>query len=97
MREERLGLAGTHAFVPNDSQLDSHGPDSEHPQIALITGPNMAGKSTYIRQVALLVLMAQCGAWVPARSCRLGLVDRIFSPRRCRRRTRRGNSTFMTK
>lgn len=95
MREERLGLAGTHAFVPNDSQLDSHGPDSEHPQIALITGPNMAGKSTYIRQVALLVLMAQCGAWVPARSCRLGLVDRIFSRVGASDELARGNSTFM--
>jgi DNA mismatch repair protein MutS len=95
MRGERLGLAGTHAFVPNDCELHSKGPDSEHPQIALITGPNMAGKSTYIRQVALLVLMAQSGAWVPARSCRLGLVDRIFSRVGASDELARGNSTFM--
>ena len=95
MREERLGLAGTHAFVPNDSRLDSNGPDPDRPQIALITGPNMAGKSTYIRQVALLVLMAQCGAWVPAGSCRLGLVDRIFSRVGASDELARGNSTFM--
>ena len=95
MREERLGLAGTHAFVPNDSRLNANGPDQEHPQIALITGPNMAGKSTYIRQVALLVLMAQCGAWLPARACRLGLVDRIFSRVGASDELARGNSTFM--
>jgi DNA mismatch repair protein MutS len=95
MRGERLGLAGTHAFVPNDCELHSKGPDSEHPQIALITGPNMAGKSTYIRQVALLVLMAQSGAWVPARACRLGLVDRIFSRVGASDELARGNSTFM--
>jgi DNA mismatch repair protein MutS len=55
----------------------------------------MAGKSTYIRQVALLVLMAQSGAWVPARSCRLGLVDRIFSRGGASDELARGNSTFM--
>jgi DNA mismatch repair protein MutS len=55
----------------------------------------MAGKSTYIRQVALLVLMAQCGAWVPAGSCRLGLVDRIFSRVGASDELARGNSTFM--
>ena len=95
MREERLGLAGTHAFVPNDCKLDSAGPDADAPQIALITGPNMAGKSTYIRQVALLVLMAQAGSWVPARACQLGLVDRIFSRVGASDELARGNSTFM--
>jgi len=94
MRETRLGLAGTHAFVPNDCQLASSGAASA-PQIALITGPNMAGKSTYIRQVALIVLMAQSGAWVPARACRLGLVDRIFSRVGASDELARGNSTFM--
>ena len=54
------GMTGQNKFVPNDAQLDSGGA-----QIALITGPNMAGKSTYIRQVALIVLMAQVGCWVP--------------------------------
>ena len=93
LRDQRLGLAGTHAFVPNDSGLSSSG--NEAPQIALITGPNMAGKSTYIRQVALIVLMAQSGAWVPARSCQLGLVDRIFSRVGASDELARGNSTFM--
>ncbi|MEO0508319.1 MAG: DNA mismatch repair protein MutS [Verrucomicrobiota bacterium] len=94
MREQRLGLAGTHAFVPNDCHLSSRAA-ADMPQIALITGPNMAGKSTYIRQVALIVLMAQSGAWVPARSCQLGLVDRIFSRVGASDELARGNSTFM--
>jgi len=93
LREQRLGLAGTHAFVPNDTLLSSSG--DKTPQIALITGPNMAGKSTYIRQVALIVLMAQSGAWVPARNCQLGLVDRIFSRVGASDELARGNSTFM--
>ncbi len=95
MRDQRLGLAGTHAFVPNDASLSSSGVDRDTPQIALITGPNMAGKSTYIRQVALIVLMAQSGAWVPARSCQLGVVDRIFSRVGASDELARGNSTFM--
>lgn len=95
MREQRLGLAGTHAFVPNDCRLSSSGMGDDAPQIALITGPNMAGKSTYIRQVALIVLMAQSGAWVPAKSCQIGLVDRIFSRVGASDELARGNSTFM--
>ena len=95
MREQRLGLAGTHAFVPNDCRLSSSGSTEDAPQIALITGPNMAGKSTYIRQVALIVLMAQSGAWVPARACQLGVVDRIFSRVGASDELARGNSTFM--
>src|SRR5207237_769371 len=59
------------AFVPNDTLLAC-----DDAQLALITGPNMAGKSTYIRQVALITLLAQIGCWVPAKSCRGGLVDR---------------------
>ena len=94
MRSQPLGLAGTHAFVPNDCQLAASG-TQKNPQIALITGPNMAGKSTYIRQIALIVLMAQTGAWVPARNCRLGLVDRIFSRVGASDELARGNSTFM--
>jgi len=78
------------AFVPNDTSLAS-----DDAQIALLTGPNMAGKSTYIRQVALLVLMAQVGSWVPARRFRLGLVDRIFSRVGASDDLARGNSTFM--
>jgi len=95
MREQRLGLAGTHAFVPNDCRLSSSLSTEDAPQIALITGPNMAGKSTYIRQVALIVLMAQSGAWVPARACQLGMVDRIFSRVGASDELARGNSTFM--
>lgn len=95
MRTERLGLAGTHAFVPNDCRLSSSAETEGAPQIALITGPNMAGKSTYIRQVALIVLMAQSGAWVSAQSCQIGLVDRIFSRVGASDELARGNSTFM--
>ena len=90
LKKESLGLAGTHAFVPNDCQLSAH-----QDQIALITGPNMAGKSTFIRQVALITLMAQVGSGVPAQSCRLSLVDRIFSRVGAGDELARGNSTFM--
>jgi DNA mismatch repair protein MutS len=78
------------AFVPNDTLLAS-----DDAQLALITGPNMAGKSTYIRQVALVTLMAQIGCWTPAKSCRVGLVDRIFSRVGASDDLARGNSTFM--
>ena len=88
LKEDRMQESS--AFVPNDTLLSS---DEE--QIALITGPNMAGKSTYIRQVALIVLMAQVGSWVPARTCKIGLVDRIFSRIGASDELARGNSTFM--
>ncbi|MEK7859938.1 MAG: DNA mismatch repair protein MutS [Chloroflexota bacterium] len=78
------------AFVPNDTLLAC-----DDAQIMLLTGPNMAGKSTYIRQVALITLMAQVGCWVPAKSCRVGLVDRIFSRVGASDDLARGNSTFM--
>ncbi len=90
IRKERFGLAGTRAFVPNDTDLNA-----EKEQIGIITGPNMAGKSTYIRQVALITLMAQTGSWVPAKKCRIGLVDRIFSRVGASDELSRGNSTFM--
>jgi len=77
-------------FVPNDSCLGG-----EHPRVAIITGPNMAGKSTYIRQVALLVLMAHMGSWVPAKSALVGLVDRIFTRVGAADELARGRSTFM--
>jgi DNA mismatch repair protein MutS len=76
-------------FVPNDTQL---GADT---QIALITGPNMAGKSTYIRQVALLTLLAHTGAFVPAAEARIDLVDRIFTRIGASDDLARGQSTFM--
>ncbi len=82
------GTAG--GFVPNDTTLSC-----DDAQLMLITGPNMAGKSTYIRQVALITLMAQVGSWVPAKSCRVGLVDRIFSRVGASDDLARGNSTFM--
>jgi DNA mismatch repair protein MutS len=90
LKKEKGSLAGAHAFVPNDTQLSSSGE-----QIALITGPNMAGKSTYIRQVALITLMGQVGSWVPAKSCTIGMVDRIFSRVGASDELARGNSTFM--
>ena len=90
IRKERYGLAGARAFVPNDAFLSA-----EKDQIGIITGPNMAGKSTYIRQVALITLMAQTGSWTPARKCRIGLVDRIFSRIGASDELSRGNSTFM--
>ena len=85
-----LARGATAAFVPNDTVLSC-----DDAQIALLTGPNMAGKSTYIRQVALITLMAQVGCWVPAKSCRIGLVDRIFSRVGASDDLARGNSTFM--
>ena len=81
---------GAGSFVPNDTRLSCGGE-----QIALLTGPNMAGKSTYIRQVALIALLAHLGAWVPAQSARIGLVDRIFCRVGASDELARGNSTFM--
>jgi DNA mismatch repair protein MutS len=84
-------------FVPNDTSLGS-GKDAgsdEHPQIALITGPNMAGKSTYIRQVALITLLAHTGSFVPAAEARTDLVDRIFTRIGASDDLGRGQSTFM--
>ncbi len=77
-------------FVPNDTELDG-----EKERLAIITGPNMAGKSTYIRQVALIVLMAQIGSFVPATSAQIGLVDRIFTRVGANDDLSRGQSTFM--
>jgi DNA mismatch repair protein MutS len=77
-------------FVPNDTELDT-----ATRQIALITGPNMAGKSTYIRQVALLTLLAHTGSFIPAREARIDLVDRIFTRIGASDDIARGQSTFM--
>jgi DNA mismatch repair protein MutS len=77
-------------FVPNDTELDG-----ENCRMAIVTGPNMAGKSTYIRQVALIVLMAQIGSFVPAETAQIGLVDRIFTRVGASDDLGRGQSTFM--
>ena len=85
---ERMGLS--ERFVPNDTQMNTQ----EH-QILIITGPNMAGKSTYLRQVALIILMAQMGCFVPAKEARIGIVDRIFTRIGALDNIMRGQSTFM--
>lgn len=84
---ELVGSPGT--FVPNDTYLD------QEQYIQIITGPNMAGKSTYIRQVALIVLLAQIGSFVPARRAHIGLVDRIFTRVGAADDIFAGQSTFM--
>jgi DNA mismatch repair protein MutS len=81
---------GKGGFVPNDTRLDAH-----TEQVVLLTGPNMAGKSTYIRQVALIVLTAQIGSFVPAQSAHVGVVDRIFTRVGASDDLARGQSTFM--
>lgn len=84
-------------FVPNETRLIAVGgaPEGAARSLALITGPNMAGKSTYIRQVALLTLLAHCGCWVPAKRMRLGVCDRIFTRVGAADELARGQSTFM--
>ncbi len=85
---ERLGHHG--GFIPNDTLLDL-----EANRLLIITGPNMAGKSTYLRQVGLIVLMAHIGSFVPARAASLGLVDRIFTRVGASDNLAGGQSTFM--
>jgi DNA mismatch repair protein MutS len=83
-------LLSSDQFVPNDTKLGVEGVE-----IVVLTGPNMAGKSTYIRQVALLSLMAQVGFFVPAKEMKLGVVDRIFSRVGASDALTQGHSTFM--
>lgn len=83
-------VRGASGFVPNDVALDR-----ETDQIVLLTGPNMGGKSTFLRQVALIVLMAHAGSFVPAQSAEIGLVDRIFTRVGASDDLARGESTFM--
>ncbi|RMG48487.1 MAG: DNA mismatch repair protein MutS [Acidobacteria bacterium] len=82
-------LLGAGGFVPNDTRLDSER------RLLIVTGPNMGGKSTYLRQVALIVLMAQIGSFVPARSARIGVCDRIFCRVGASDNLAGGESTFM--
>ncbi|MDH4227330.1 MAG: DNA mismatch repair protein MutS [Deltaproteobacteria bacterium] len=77
-------------FVPNDTALDTVAT-----QIVILTGPNMAGKSTFIRQVALITILAQCGCFVPAKKATIGIVDRIFSRVGASDDISKGHSTFM--
>jgi DNA mismatch repair protein MutS len=89
--ERRMEESGGGRFVPNSVHLDAEA----GPSVLLITGPNMGGKSTYLRQTALLVIMAQCGCFVPAERMRLGLVDRIYTRIGASDNVARGRSTFM--
>lgn len=77
-------------FIANDLQLDTH-----RPRMIVLTGPNMAGKSTYLRQTALIVLLAQIGSFVPAERCRMGICDRVFARIGARDELAQGQSTFM--
>jgi len=87
---EQLLRQQGHDFVPNDADLCCTGT-----RLLLVTGPNMAGKSTYLRQVAILVLLAQIGSFVPAGRVRIGVVDRVFTRVGASDRLARGESTFM--
>jgi len=89
-RHPVLDVTLAERFVPNDTQLTP-----EQQQMMIITGPNMAGKSTYIRQVALLVLLAHTGSFIPAKQAAVGLVDRIFTRVGASDELVRGQSTFM--
>ena len=96
--ERRMEESGAGRFVPNSISLEAwfgEGDNPAGPSIALITGPNMGGKSTYLRQAALLVVMAQAGCFVPAERMRLGLVDRIYTRVGASDNVARGRSTFM--
>ena len=81
-------------YTPNDGRLDGSGAAAS--RLSIVTGPNMAGKSTFLRQNALLVVLAQAGAFVPAKAMRLGVVDRLFSRVGAGDDLARGRSTFMT-
>lgn len=83
-------LESAERFVPNDTWLDTR-----DQQLHILTGPNMAGKSTYIRQVALIVILAQIGSFVPASEARIGIVDRVFTRVGASDDLARGRSTFM--
>jgi DNA mismatch repair protein MutS len=89
-QQELAGSSSSDRFVPNDLYLNS----TTH-AVLVLTGPNMGGKSTYLRQAALTVILAQMGSFVPARSARLGLVDRVFTRIGASDNLARGRSTFM--
>jgi len=89
-RHPVLEVGGDRPFTPNDLRMD---PDAE--QVIILTGPNMSGKSVFMRQTALLVILAQMGAYVPARSARIGVVDRILTRVGAQDNLARGQSTFL--
>jgi DNA mismatch repair protein MutS len=89
--ERRMEESGAGRFVPNSLHLDA----AAGPSILLMTGPNMGGKSTYLRMAAHLTIMAQCGCFVPAEAMRLGIVDRIYTRIGASDNVARGRSTFM--
>ena len=93
-RHAVVEAAGT-AFVPNDLHLGQPHKPASGPRVIVLTGPNMSGKSTFLRQTALTVLMAQMGCFVPARNCTLGLCDRIFARIGAKDELALGQSTFM--
>jgi DNA mismatch repair protein MutS len=93
--ERRLEESGGGRFVPNSIHLDAGLDSKTGPAVLLITGPNMGGKSTYLRMAALLVVMSQMGCFVPAERMRLGLVDRIYTRIGASDNVARGRSTFM--
>ena len=82
------------SFTPNDCALDGRG--GAGARLTLVTGPNMAGKSTFLRQNALMIILAQAGSFVPARSARIGIADRLYSRVGAADDLARGRSTFMT-
>lgn len=88
--ERLMDEAGADRFVPNDLYLDTEGPS-----LLLLTGPNMGGKSTYLRQAALLTILAQMGCFVPAERMRYGIVDRVYTRIGASDNVARGRSTFM--
>ena len=91
--ERALQRSGEGRFTPNDCQLDGSG--SKAARLTFVTGPNMAGKSTFLRQNALILMLAQAGCYVPARSACIGIADRLYSRVGAADDLARGRSTFM--
>ncbi|MDE1161503.1 MAG: DNA mismatch repair protein MutS [Acidobacteriaceae bacterium] len=93
--ERRMEESGSGRFIPNSLHLCAADDDAAEASLLLITGPNMGGKSTYLRTAALLTIMAQCGSFVPADRMVLGLVDRVYTRIGASDNVARGRSTFM--
>ena len=93
MREEADGRKKTKQFVPNDCKMGLKNTDSE-PRFLLITGPNMGGKSTFLRQTCIAAIMAQVGCFIPAEKCEMSVVDRVFTRIGASDRILENKSTF---